>query len=310
MLPPDLNVTTVAPNPAPGYTEYVKQQLHIIAVGMGVTYEMLTGDMREVNFSSSRVRQADFRRQVESRQWLCLVPRLILPVWRSFINAGVLSGKWRRADYACDHSMPKWDYVNPQQDANSELTLIGTGLLTISESLRRRGYKPEAVFAELKSDFDKLEELGVLKVLLALQGKKDPNAEQAGVAQDQQSARMLDAMQSMRADLLQAVSQSAATRQAAPAVDFGDAVINVTRTETIRAPDVHVHVPQQPAPDVTVTVQEREQQPPQVTVPVTVQPADVNVNVRAVVPPRRTETTIETNERGDVVRTVSVEKEA
>jgi len=170
-VPPGVNITTIAPQPAAGYVDYVKQQLHLIAVGMGVTYEMLTGDMRDVNFSSARVRLIDFRREIEALQWLCLVPRLCLPIWRAFIDAAVLAGKIPRPDYACDHSMPKWDYVNPQQDADSELTLIGGGLLTISESLRRRGYKPDVVFAELKSDFDKLRELGVLDVLLAMQGK-------------------------------------------------------------------------------------------------------------------------------------------
>lgn len=181
-LPPGLNVTTVAPTPAQGYTEYVKQQLHVIAVGMGVTYEMLTGDMKEVNFSSARVRQQDFRRQVEARQWLCLIPRLILPVWTAFVQAAILGRQAPAGAYVCEHNTPKWDYVNPQQDANSELTLISAGLLTISESLRRRGYKPETVFAELKTDFDSLRSTGVLEVLLAMQGKTDPQAAQA--AQD------------------------------------------------------------------------------------------------------------------------------
>ena len=170
-LPPGANITTVAPQPAVGYVDYVKQQLHLIAVGMGVTYEMMTGEMRDVNFSSARVRLIDFRRQIEAKQWLTHVPRLCVPVWNAFVDAAVLAGKIPRPDYACDHSMPKWDYVNPEQDARSELTLIGAGLLTISESLRRRGYKPDVVFAELKSDFDKLRQLGVLDVLLALQGK-------------------------------------------------------------------------------------------------------------------------------------------
>lgn len=203
-LPPGLNVTTVAPTPAQGYTEYVKQQLHIIAVGMGVTYEMLTGDMKEVNFSSSRVRQGDFRRQVDARQWLCLIPRLILPVWRAFIDAASLAGKIGRVDYACEHNTPKWDYVNPQQDAQSELTLIGAGLLTISESLRRRGYKPETVFAELKSDFDTLRSSGVLEVLLAMQGKTDPQAAQAA-QQDAAAAAAGQANTASAVDVLRAI---------------------------------------------------------------------------------------------------------
>jgi lambda family phage portal protein len=188
-LPPGMNITTVAPNPSPGHVENVKHHLHIIAVGMGVTYEMMTGDMREVNFSSSRVRQSDFRRQVEARQWLCLIPRLIVPVWRAANDAAVLARRIARPAYACDHNTPKWDYVNPQQDANSELTLIGAGLLTISESLRRRGYKPDTVFAELKADFDKLRANGVLEVLLAMQGKTDPQIAADQAAQAAQDAQ-------------------------------------------------------------------------------------------------------------------------
>jgi lambda family phage portal protein len=169
MLPPGLNITTVAPNAAPGHVENVKHHLHIIAVGMGVTYEAMTGDMREVNLSSARIRQADFRRQVEQRQWLCVIPRLIVPVWMAFNNAGVLAGHWRKPDYACDHSTPKWEYTNPAHDADAELALIGGGLLTISESLRRRGYKPEAVFEELKRDFERLKADGTLDILLMMQ---------------------------------------------------------------------------------------------------------------------------------------------
>lgn len=179
-VPPGVNITTVAPQPSVGYVDYVKQQLHLIAVGMGVTYEMLTGDMRDVNFSSARVRLIDFRRQIEALQWLCLVPRLCLPIWHAFVDAAVLAGKIQRPDYACDHSMPKWDYVNPQQDAEAELTLIGAGLLTISESLRRRGYKPAVVFAELASDFETLRASGVLDVLLAMQGKKAATTQPTG----------------------------------------------------------------------------------------------------------------------------------
>jgi lambda family phage portal protein len=54
-IPSGVNLTVVEPKAAGGYVEYVKYQLHLIASGMGVTYEMMTGDVREVNFSSARV---------------------------------------------------------------------------------------------------------------------------------------------------------------------------------------------------------------------------------------------------------------
>lgn len=168
-LPTGSQVTVVEPKAAPGYVDYVKYQLHLIAAGMGVTYEMLTGDMREVNFSSARVRLLDFRRNVEQMQWLVLVPRLLEPVHRAFIDAAVLGGQLRTRDYKCDFSTPKWDYVNPAQEVAADIDEISVGLSSISEKLRRRGYNPDDVYAEIASDMDKFRKLGILDLLMVKQ---------------------------------------------------------------------------------------------------------------------------------------------
>ena len=175
-VPAGVNLTVVEPKAAPGYVDYVKYQLHLIAAGMGVTYEMLTGDVREVNFSSARVALLEFRRNAEQTQWLTLIPKLLEPVWRAFLEAADLGGKLPKLDYSCDWATPKWDYVNPEQDVKADLAEISGGLSTISEKLRRRGYKPELVFAELKSDFDRLRQDGTLDLLLQLQTGQAPNA--------------------------------------------------------------------------------------------------------------------------------------
>ncbi|WP_421885165.1 phage portal protein [Methylibium sp.] len=167
-LPEGMQITVVEPTVAPGYVDYIKYQLHLIAAGWGVTYEMMTGDVKEVNFSSARVRMLDFRREAECTQWLTLIPKLCDRMWRAFVDAASLNGQVKAADYAVDHSTPKWDYVNPQQDVNADLAEIGGGLSSLSEKLRRRGYKPELVFAEIKSDFDTLKAMGILDVLLML----------------------------------------------------------------------------------------------------------------------------------------------
>lgn len=169
-IPAGSKMEVVAPTAAPGYVDYVKFQLHLIAAGLGTTYELCTGDMREVNFSSARVRQLDLRRDIEQHQWLTLVPRLLLPLRRAFIDAGVLAGKFAR-NYGVEYSMPKWDYVNPAQEVEADISEISMGLSTVSEKLRRRGLVPATVFAELKSDFDQLRELGVFEVLMTIMGR-------------------------------------------------------------------------------------------------------------------------------------------
>jgi len=175
-VPSGVGLTVVEPKAAPGYVDYLKFNLHLVAAGMGVTYEMLTGDVREVNFSSARVALLEFRRGAEQMQWLTLVPSLCEPIWRAFIDAAVLGGQLRVGDYGCDWSTPKWDYVNPEQDVKADLAEISGGMSTISEKLRRRGYKPGLVFDELKTDFDRLRKDGTLDLLLQLQtGQASPN---------------------------------------------------------------------------------------------------------------------------------------
>lgn len=181
-IPAGLNLTVVEPKAAAGFESYCKHQLHLIAAGMGVTYEMLTGDVSEVNFSSARVALLEFRRCAEQMQWITLIPRLCEPIWRAFIDAALLAGKLRTSDslYGVDWSTPKWQYVNPVQDVAADLDEIAGGLSSISEKLRQRGYKPELVFSELKSDMERLKADGTLDMLLLLQSGRT-----LGMAQQQ-----------------------------------------------------------------------------------------------------------------------------
>ncbi len=181
-VPTGGNLTLVEPKVAPGYVEYVKYQLHLIAAGMGVTYEMLTGDVREVNFSSARVALLEFRRNAEQTQWLTLIHKLCDPIWRAFVEAAVLGGQLRQADSACEWSTPKWSYVNPVQDVAADLDEIAGGLSSFSEKLRQRGYQPDLVFAELKSDMQRLQKDGTLDLLLMLQKGRTLGMAQAEAA--------------------------------------------------------------------------------------------------------------------------------
>lgn len=168
-VPEGVNLTMVEPKAMPGYVDYVKHQLHLISAGFGPTYEMMTGDVSETNFSSARVRLLDFRRECEQEQWLLIIPNFLERVWAAFIDAAADAGRIRERDYLVDWSTPKWDYVNPEQDVKADMAEISAGLSSISEKLRRRGYDPEVVFTEIKSDFDRLKADGTLNILAFLQ---------------------------------------------------------------------------------------------------------------------------------------------
>ena len=169
-LPAGVTTTIVDPKPAGGYAEYCSHNLHLIAAGMGVPYESMTGDMTRVNYSSARIRQIEFRRDIEQEQWHTIIPGMCDRVWRWFVDAAFLAGAIPSLDYAVDWATPRWDYVNPQQDIAAEVEAIGAGLLTPSESLRRRGYDPARVFAEAGRDFAAMRDSGALDLLSFMRG--------------------------------------------------------------------------------------------------------------------------------------------
>jgi lambda family phage portal protein len=174
-VPPGATIQTVEPKAAGGHVEYVTHQLHIITAALGVTYEMATGDMSQVNFSSARVRMQDVRKGFEHTQWMLLIPRLIRPVMEAFAASAVVAGKVPDgAAYGIEYDTPKWDYVNPQQEANADALQVATGLSSLSAKLRARGENPDKVFAEIAADFTKLKALkvadgNVLDILFFLQ---------------------------------------------------------------------------------------------------------------------------------------------
>ncbi len=316
-LPPGLNLTAFEPKPATGTVEYLKWQLHLIASGIGVPYEALTGDMNEVNFSSARIRIIDFRRDVEQMQWTVLVPRMLNRIWQWFCEAANFTGL--PIDTAVEWSTPRWDYVNPQQDINAEVEAIKYGLMTPSESLRRRGYKPEQVFAELGSDFAALKESGALPFLQFMQGKPAADPELTDpTTPPKQGKRSAGDIPPMQLTLPAIHIHQSETRIEPPVVNVGGPTVNVERAE---APAVHVNV--QPTP-VTIDVQPAEVRADapviHVAAPnVTIQPAQVTVELEANIPPaeitldlptRKTTTDITRDSMGRIVSTTQIETDA
>lgn len=188
-VPPGSNITTVAPNPSQGFPEYVKLQLHLILAGFGVPYEEGTGDMSEVNFSSARIKQQQFRRQCEQTQYLELVPGLCNPVTEKFREAAAMVSKLKNSTKVSDWSTPKWDYVNPQQDVEASIREIGSGQQSISEHIRRKGYRPEKVFEELGRDIAKLKEIGAFDALMFLLRGNSPQQPDGNAASGSSSSQ-------------------------------------------------------------------------------------------------------------------------
>jgi capsid protein len=128
------------------------------------------------------VRLLDFRRGVTATQSLVLIPKLLDPIGAAFLEAADLAGKLKSRAVTFKYSVPKWDYINPQQDIAADRDEIGAGLASPSEKLRQRGYEPDEVYAEIAADIEQWRKLGILDVLLFMQRGNLPTAPGAAPA--------------------------------------------------------------------------------------------------------------------------------
>jgi len=168
--PAGMNITVVEPKAVPGYVDYGKWELHLIAAGMGVMYEMLTGDVRETTFSSARFGAQEYRTQTEAERWINVMPGAEEKIMRALWDAARDAGIVRTVDYEFAYGVPKWQYVNPVQDVEADIKEIANMLGSPSEKIRARGYTPDDVFTEIEADAKRLGYASGKEMAAALRG--------------------------------------------------------------------------------------------------------------------------------------------
>lgn len=150
------------PAASSGVSEWLTAQLHIIAAGWGVPYELLTGDLSDVNFTSHRAGLNEFRRQVSAIQWQVVIPVFCQTVWDWFIEAAWAAGLIPVATAACEWQPAGFESVNPQQDAAADLAEMRMGTLPLPRAIAKRGYNPKAVMRQYAETFALLDKLGIV----------------------------------------------------------------------------------------------------------------------------------------------------
>lgn len=152
------------------YSEFMRQQFRAVAAAMGITYEMLTGDLTQVNYSSIRAGLLEFRRRCEAIQHSVIVHQLCRPVFRAWMEQAVLAGALtlpgyatRRRDYQSVKWIPQgWQWVDPLKETEAMKSAIRSGLMSRSEAISANGYDAEDVDNEIAADNARADSLGLV----------------------------------------------------------------------------------------------------------------------------------------------------
>jgi lambda family phage portal protein len=169
------------PDAGNNYPDFMRQQLMAAAAGTGTPYEILTGDMREINDRALRVVLNEFRRRLEQLQFGVYVHQLCRPVRAAWMDMAVLSGALVLADYAQRRReylrtrwVPQgWAYIQPVQDVQARRMEVQAGFASRSEMVLRTGYDAETVDAENAADLARATALGLNYNTLAILEKID-----------------------------------------------------------------------------------------------------------------------------------------
>lgn len=175
------------------YPEFMRIQLRKAAVGCGITAEMLTGNLSDLNYSSMRGGLLEFRRRAEAYQFQVVVFQFCRPVANRWLDHCAMVGIIDPSDYAVNRRLyrdiewqpPAWPWVDPLKDIQAEKMAVDELFKSRTQVIKQSGYSPEKVDEQIKRDQEREERLGLKRRAKTGEVIEDPDeAERREVERD------------------------------------------------------------------------------------------------------------------------------
>lgn len=160
-LNPGETVTLSSPPAAENYESYTKTVLRGIAAGYGITYEALTNDLSNVNFSSGRMGWIEFQKQLDSWQQYMVIPQLCEPIWDEFMKFLKLRGLTKDAIDAT-WTPPRREMIDPGKEVAAIKESIRAGLSSLPDVIQQMGGDPDNVIEEIRKFNELLDAKGII----------------------------------------------------------------------------------------------------------------------------------------------------
>jgi lambda family phage portal protein len=174
-LPPGWDVVLNNPNrPNPGFSDFMRAMLREVAAGASVSYESLSRDYSQSNYSSARLALLDDRdlwRQLQ--QWFIRSFRERLH--RDWLTAAVLARAVQKISVEDFAQAPEvfsavkfkprgWSWVDPTREISSYVEAVRSGFMTLSAVIAQTGDGKDLddIIAERKGELADLKEAGIL----------------------------------------------------------------------------------------------------------------------------------------------------
>ena len=149
------------PNPPTATLEnFTADQLRAIAAGLGVTYEDLSGDYSQVNFSSARMGR--LAHQINVKRWRreLVIGLLCKGVWNWVMGLAAGMNDWPSVP-GSSWTSPPMPMIAPDKEIRALKEGVRSGFMTLNEAIRERGEDPETHLQEIADTNKRLDDLKI-----------------------------------------------------------------------------------------------------------------------------------------------------
>lgn len=159
-LPPGKDVTFATPPQPENDQHFVTEIKLAVASDYGIPYEVMTGDLSRVNFSSARMGYQEFGRSIESWRWHLLAPQLLSPLTQWYLEAEAVAGYTGRPEVPL-WTAPSRQIVDPAREIPAIREAVRSGLMSLPQAIRAQGYDPIVLAREHAEFVAVLDSLGI-----------------------------------------------------------------------------------------------------------------------------------------------------
>ncbi len=157
-LPSGRKVTIAQPPPAGDYGTYVRDCLYRVAAAYGISFQSLTGDLRQVNFSSGRMGKIEMNRNLDVWQWHMLIPMMLDPLAEWFFETDSLLNGAAPPGTHIRWNPPTREMVDPAREVNPMVDAVRSGAFPLSHWHRELGFHTKDVLREIAATNKALDE--------------------------------------------------------------------------------------------------------------------------------------------------------
>jgi len=159
-LPPGGEISFTPIADMSNITDLLRYMQRTVAAGGGLTYEAMTVDLSQVNYSSARLGASQFQRRIKSLQASLLGAQLLVPIWRRWVLLEILTGRIAASDFGraplnylnAKFLWPGWPAIDPLKQSKADSLDLAARTKSRSEIVADHGRDISDVDQEIEDD--------------------------------------------------------------------------------------------------------------------------------------------------------------